>query len=73
MFFNMQRKPWDDIRVRRAVDLAIDRQATINVLGQGTGIIAYAYPSDSPFALPDQEVKSWPGYRQPKDEVSAPI
>jgi len=68
MFFNMQRKPWDDLRVRRAVDLAIDRQAAINVLGQGTGIIAYIYPPDSPFALPDQEVRGWPGYRQPKDQ-----
>lgn len=64
LWFNVQRKPFDDVRVRRAADMVMDRQATIDVLGQGTGQVSFLYPSDSPFALPNSEVRSWSGYRQ---------
>lgn len=50
MFLNTARAPLDDVRVRRALDLAIDRQALIAALGFGevaTGI----YPRLYPFAL----------------------
>jgi len=64
LWFNTQRKPFNDVRVRRAADMVMDRQATIDILGQGTGQVSFLYPSDSPFALPDSEVRGWPGYRQ---------
>ncbi|MGQ0662963.1 MAG: ABC transporter substrate-binding protein [Pseudomonadota bacterium] len=51
MFFQASRPPLDDVRVRRAVDLALDRGMLVEAAGGGevaTGI----YPSIMPFALP---------------------
>ncbi|MBI2908627.1 MAG: ABC transporter substrate-binding protein [Chloroflexi bacterium] len=61
--FNFQRKPWDDVRVRRAVDLAYDRQAAIVVNGRGYVGSIYV----SPWGMKPGEVVKLPGYRQPKD------
>ena len=36
---NVKEKPLDDVRVRQAISLAIDRQAIANALGGGTGIV----------------------------------
>src|SRR5690606_514151 len=35
--FNTTRKPWDDIRVREAVSLVLDRNAAIKVITDGEG------------------------------------
>ena len=59
--------PWDNIKVRQAVNLAIDRQGAINALGQGVGIPSVA-PLYGSFALPLDELVTLPGYRQPKDD-----
>ncbi|MBI2909495.1 MAG: ABC transporter substrate-binding protein [Chloroflexi bacterium] len=61
--FNFQRKPWDDVRVRKAVDLAFDRQAAIKV--NGIGNIGSIYVA--PWGMKPQEVANLPGYRAPKD------
>ncbi|MBI2910365.1 MAG: ABC transporter substrate-binding protein [Chloroflexi bacterium] len=63
IFFNLQRKPWNDIRVRRAVDLVFDRQAALRVMG--TGYIGSMYMARWGMAL--DEVAKLPGNRQPKD------
>lgn len=65
---NMRAKPWDDIRVRRAVSLGIDREAVARVIRGGwfPGT-SYLVPT-TPWALPDSEAKTWPGFRQPKDQ-----
>lgn len=61
--FNITHKPWDDVRVRKAVDLAFDRQAAIKVNGRGyVGSIYVA-----PWGMKPDEVSKLPGYRQPKD------
>ncbi|MBI2906624.1 MAG: ABC transporter substrate-binding protein [Chloroflexi bacterium] len=61
--FNMERKPWDDARLRRAVDLVFDRQAAIKVNGKGNiGSMFVA-----PWGTKLEEVGKLPGYRQPKD------
>ncbi|MBI2906237.1 MAG: hypothetical protein HYX92_01135 [Chloroflexi bacterium] len=59
--------PWNDIKVRRAVDLVLDRQAAIRVVQEGMGTIGGPLPSNSPVAIPAAEVAKMPGYRQPKD------
>ncbi|WP_119680110.1 ABC transporter substrate-binding protein [Indioceanicola profundi] len=40
MALNTQKKPFDDVRVRRAINMAIDRQAIIDNVFQGSGVVA---------------------------------
>lgn len=61
--FNVRRKPWDDTRARKAVDLAIDRQAAIAV--NKKGYVGSIYPT--PWGMKPEDVAKLPGYRQPKD------
>jgi peptide/nickel transport system substrate-binding protein len=60
---NMSRKPWDDLRVRRAANLAFDRQAYARLVWGG----AFTVGSFNPGVIPSTEISQMPGYRQPKD------
>ncbi|MEK7874092.1 MAG: ABC transporter substrate-binding protein [Chloroflexota bacterium] len=63
---NVESKPWDDVRLRRAVSLALDRQAAVKV-AQNAVIGGYLNPR-TPWGIPPEEVLKRPGYRQPKDQ-----
>lgn len=65
VIMNTSLKPWDDIRVRKAVHLAIDRQKAIQVLAQGYGGVGNYFPLE--WGLPEEELLKMPGWRQPKD------
>jgi peptide/nickel transport system substrate-binding protein len=60
---NTLRKPFDDVRVRRAVSLAIDRKKIVDALYFGTGIPAVhpmppgmlGYDASTPLPRPDRE------------------
>ena len=67
---NSQEPPWDDIRVRQAVNLALDREAAKAVVGEGVGTTVIV-PLYGQFALPADEMAALPGYRQPKDQDRA--
>ncbi|MBI2907140.1 MAG: ABC transporter substrate-binding protein [Chloroflexi bacterium] len=67
LLFNLQRSPWSDVRVRRAVSLAIDRQAFIPAVMGGAGVIGAHMPSRGLWGIPEEELLKMPGYRQPKD------
>ena len=55
MVLNTHRPPFDDARVRRAIDLAVDRRRIISVALAGFGTPAYGpVPPESPLALSDQ-------------------
>ncbi|MBI2910228.1 MAG: hypothetical protein HYX92_21510 [Chloroflexi bacterium] len=65
-FMNGERAPWNDIRVRQAVSLAIDRQQAIKIVDEGFGELGLYMPQ-GPWAKPESEVLKLRGYRQPKD------
>ena len=63
LVFNVQKKPYDDVRVRRAISLALNRQAMTELIadGLGTPYMGFLVPG-SDYAQPESEIKSWPGY-----------
>ncbi|HEX2280020.1 MAG TPA: ABC transporter substrate-binding protein, partial [Candidatus Tectomicrobia bacterium] len=61
---NVDRKPFDDERVRKALSLAIDRYDMLNTLAQITTLAAVGgmmHP-DSKWALSPEELESMPGF-----------
>ncbi|MFH1487093.1 MAG: ABC transporter substrate-binding protein [Chloroflexota bacterium] len=58
--------PFNDVRLRQAVSIAIDRQTAIKVLLDGEGEIGAQF-SPSQWSIPKEELGKRPGYRQPKD------
>lgn len=61
--FNLAKKPWDDIRVRRAINLGFDRQAALKI--GGPGFLSGMYMGT--WAANPKDLENQPGYRQPKD------
>jgi len=59
---NTSRKPWDNVRVREAVSLTIDREAAIKVITDGEGTIGGFMPPGGAWALPIEELRKLPGY-----------
>ncbi|MDP2954640.1 MAG: ABC transporter substrate-binding protein, partial [Chloroflexota bacterium] len=68
LFPNHTRKPWNDVRVRKAIDLAIDRQAGIQVVFKGDATVGSYFMPGSGWEIPTEELLKMPGYRQPKDQ-----
>lgn len=57
--WNTARDPFDDARVRRALTLAIDRQALVDVLWKGYAVVAIG-PIPSDVWARDPELVPWP-------------
>lgn len=65
---NEQREPWNDIRVRQAVSLGMNRMRVGEISERGFGSpYGILYPPGSPYALPEEEVKQLPGFSEDKD------
>jgi peptide/nickel transport system substrate-binding protein len=56
------REPWTDIRVRQALTVVIDREASIAVYGQGFGFLGGYFQPSGPWAISTEELHTIPGY-----------
>ncbi|MBF8267254.1 MAG: peptide transporter substrate-binding protein [Dehalococcoidia bacterium] len=71
--FNLNRAPFNDRRVRQAFHLALDRNdwQLFQMYGSRSGALLTGYNGPYPsfwWGTPEEELKTWPGYRQPKDQ-----
>lgn len=62
--FNADARPFDDVRVRRAMSLAIDRYDMAKMIGPLTGLetVGGLMHPDSPWTLSSEELQQMPGF-----------
>jgi peptide/nickel transport system substrate-binding protein len=67
VLYNTKKKPLDDARVRRAINLALSHQDLITVFGKFEGVKFSSWlPRASDFARPPEQLDKMPGYRADK-------
>lgn len=67
--FDQRRPPFNDVRVRRAFSLALNREMIVKVVWRGrAGLTASLPPMQAPFAFPSGDV---PGLPYAKEDVAA--
>ncbi len=73
LYLRVDRPPFNDPRVRRAMHLALDRQAMIDTITFGVGTVSPPgiNGARSGWAIPQEELLKLPGYRQPKEQDRA--
>ena len=69
-FLKLDQPPFNDVRVRKALHLAIDRQEMVQTMTFGLGIANPPLMNGgrTGWVIPQEELKTLPGYRQPKDQ-----
>jgi len=65
LYFNGTRKPFNDPRVRQAVSLAIDRQASVQVVRAGLAAAGGYMQPGGQWAISADQLKKVPGYDKP--------
>ena len=71
---NHKRAPFDNVTVRRAISLALDRHAYVQGVRQNGALVGAALmpPPFGAWGLPDRELRLLPGYREPaRDKAEA--
>jgi ABC-type transport system substrate-binding protein len=65
VFMNAQRKPYDDIRVRKAISLGLDRDAAIKVIKQGAAQRGGYMAPQGAWTIGEAELRKFDGYDKP--------
>ena len=70
---NVDKKPFDDERVRKALTLALDRQDMAKTVGPLTGLdtVGGLMHPDSVWALSPEDLEQMPGYSKTMRPISA--
>ena len=71
ILYNTQRPPFDNVNVRKAADLVMDRQEWLTAVTAGPyvdGGLGGLWLAGDFWGHTQEEMEQWPGYRQPKDE-----
>lgn len=70
LYMRLDRPPFSDIRVRRAMHLVIDRQSLNKTITAGEGVInpPAGLAIKKGWGIPEDELMKLPGFRQPKDQ-----
>ena len=63
MVFNTTKPPFDNVNVRRAISLAVHRQAILGSLG-GDNLLGSPLPPDTPWSRTTEELEKMVGYRE---------
>lgn len=70
LFMNVQKKPFDDVRVRRAIVSVLDQKSAIDSGYEGSG--TKGGPLGAEWALPEDQLNKLPPYRGPNnDDIAA--
>ena len=67
LLINTSVAPFDDIRVRRALQLVLHRQAFNQIFGNGLYLIGSPFPPDTWFSSSTEELLQLPGLRETAD------
>jgi peptide/nickel transport system substrate-binding protein len=75
MLVNRDVAPFDKPELRRAMALAIDRQAFIDILGHGKAFLAVNMqaPPQGKWGMPPEELRKLPGYGNPAEQRAEAI
>jgi peptide/nickel transport system substrate-binding protein len=67
LLMNTKVAPFDDVRVRRAINLVLHRQAFNEIFGDGEYLIGSPFPPDTWFSSSTEELLLQPGLRETAD------
>jgi peptide/nickel transport system substrate-binding protein len=68
VFGNVEKEPWNDLRIIKALRLATDQQELQKGIGAGAWKIGAPFPLESWYGSTTEELLKLPGYRTPKDQ-----
>ena len=69
---NTEKPPFDDVNLRKALQLLVDRQLLVDGFGLGKFRIGAWMAPNNPYALPESEVATYPGWRRAADGSQHP-
>jgi peptide/nickel transport system substrate-binding protein len=67
-FGNVEREPWKDLRIIKALRLATDRYELQKAFGAGHYLMGAPFPPDTWWATSTENLAKFPGYSQPKNK-----